>query len=168
MKKNMPNKKKIKYLMVFTLLSCACYFYFITNMTTFDTTKNIFTDTTSIGMRLNRWEYTIDSISNGGLRKVLFGFMEWQNAGNSKLIDNLFLELLYCSGLFALVLYVKSIIAISIENGKVNDYNCFLCSGFTLCYLVYGVLNSSSNLFFTLIIILYLYCHNKVVLQSSR
>jgi hypothetical protein len=154
-------KKKIRLLILVTIISCFAYLYFIMAITTFETTGNLFTDTTSIGIRLEKWIRTINKISTGGICKIIFGVMGWQNAGNCEVIDNMYLELVYCSGIFSLIAYVKYIFDISILESKDNNYISFICSGFTLSYCVYGVLNSTSNFYLTLIVLLLIYCNDK-------
>lgn len=158
MMQKISGKKKIRLLIFVTIVSCIVYFGLIVSLPSFNTTGSLFTDTTSIGLRLGSWIRTINEVSTGGIIKLLFGVMRWQNAGNCHVIDNIYLELLYCSGILAPVMYVKYIFDIAVYESKDGRLSSLICAGFTLSYCVYGVLNSTTNFFLTLIYILLLYC----------
>lgn len=162
MRLEISEKIKIRLLILLTIFSCIIYMFSVLKMTNFETTRNVFTDTTSIGIRIGKWMKTINKISTGGILQFLFGVMQWQNAGNCEVIDNMYLELVYCSGIFSLFTYIKYIFDIAMADIRDNKFEAFVCAGFTLCYFVYGVLNSTTNFYLTLIILLYIFCNKNV------
>lgn len=162
MRLEFSRKNKIRLLVLLTFLTCIIYLFFVLKMTNFETTGNVFTDTTSIGIRIGKWIKMINKITAGGILNFLFGVMQWQNAGNCEVIDNMYLELVWCSGIFSLFAYIKYIINIAMTNIRDNKFEEFVCAGFTLCYFVYGVLNSTSNLYLTLIILLFIFCNRNL------
>lgn len=162
MRLQISGRIKIRLLILLTVFSCIIYLVFVLKMTNFETTGNVFTDTTSIGIRIGKWTKTINKISTGGILQFLFGVMQWQNAGNCEVIDNMYLELVYCSGIFSLFAYIKYIFDIAMTDIRENKFEAFVCAGFTLCYFVYGVLNSTTNFYLTLIILLFIFCNRNV------
>lgn len=156
------NTKKRRLLIFATIVASILYLCLILSISAYKTTGNLFTDTTSIGIRLGFWANTVKEISAGGIQKFLFGVMQWQNAGNSGVIDNMYLELTYCSGIFALIAYLKYIFSVAFFESRNGKLTSLICAAFTLSYCVYGVLNSTTNFYVTLIILLMLYCTKSV------
>lgn len=157
---DIEKEKKKWLLLLFTCVFGIAYFYIISGIDHYTTTGNLMSDTTSIGIRLSKWEHTVNIFRESSIMDLLFGFMKWQNAGNCEVIDNMYLEITYCSGLLCMIYYIRYIINIAeyiVSNGS---YFSFIVSSFSLCYLIYGVLNGSSNFYFTLIILLLLKNNN--------
>lgn len=154
-------KNKISVMIFITVVLALIYFFVISSITSFNTTGNLFTDTTSIGIRLKKWKNVIESLKDGSIFNFFFGCIQWQNAGNCMIIDNMYLELIYCSGIMSAFYYIRYVILISKAQAKTDQYTSLISAAFTLCYLIYGVLNSASNFYFTLIILLLLFEKNK-------
>lgn len=157
-----------RVLVFVTIVSCLVYLGVILNIDSSNETGYLMTDTSSIGIRLKKWEEVISEVTTVGIITPLFGTMKWQNAGNSHIIDNIYLELLYCSGVLALLAYIKFIFNAAIFECKMKSPNSLFCAGFTLAYCVYGVLNSTTNFYLTLIIILLFYCKHHSLQEISE
>lgn len=157
---NFSKKSKVKVLIAFTIILAIIYCYLISSVITVNTTGELLTDTTSIGIRLEKWGCVIEYFKENSILDLFFGCMKWQNAGNSMIIDNLYLELVYCSGILCMFYYIKYIIELSKVQANSNNYLSLISASFTLSYFIYGVLNSSSNFYFTLIMLLIVFNKN--------
>lgn len=162
------NQKRKKYLTVFiTFLAALIYATAVLGMDTFNVTGNLFTDTASIMYRLQEWDSILDTISSNGFIHQLFGNLKWQQSGDCQVIDNFYLETVYCIGILGLIVFVINIINTVKICVKNNSISSFISSSFVLSFFVYGVLNSMSCFFITLNVLLVIKCINEKHSQIS-
>lgn len=162
--------KNIKYrrfmMIATTIVACILYLYLVTGMTVFTSTNNILSDNMSIMYRLQLWEKANILITDLPLGSKLFGVLLWQQASGPT-IDNFYLETIYCAGIISLIFIIWFIIKLSSRCLRLDSLMSIASSAFILSFFVYGMLNSASNFYLTLIILIFIYCMNLSKRQSG-
>lgn len=150
------SKTRNRLLVLITVFVGVLYFYFVTGMTDFNSTRSIFTDNMSIMYRLTAWERAIDLIHELPFVSKLFGILSWQQAGGP-LIDNFYLETIYCSGIISLVVMIFYIVKMATACARRYKLSAIVSAAFILSFFIYGVLNSMSNFYLTLMLLIFMY-----------
>ena len=150
------SKTRNRLLVLITVFVGVLYFYFVTGMTDFNSTRSIFTDNMSIMYRLTAWERAIDLIHELPFVSKLFGILSWQQAGGP-LIDNFYLETIYCSGIISLVVMIFYIVKMATACARRYKLSAIVSAAFISSFFIYGVLNSMSNFYLTLMLLIFMY-----------
>jgi len=147
-------KLRNRMLIISTIFFSIFYFLAISSVKTFKSTGNLLTDNMSIMYRTQAWDNVLNLILKSPFIFKMFGNLSWQQIGGP-LVDNLFLETFYCSGIISMVLMIIIVIKMSKKCSYYKTDISSFTAAFMLGFFVYGVLNGMSNFYFTLIIILY-------------
>lgn len=150
------SKTRNRLLVLITVFVGIFYFYFVTGMNTFSSTRSIFTDNMSIMYRLAAWEKAISLIQELPFVSKMFGVLSWQQVGGP-LMDNFYLETIYCSGIISLFVMAFYIVKIATECAKRYKLSAIVSAAFILSFFIYGVLNSMSNFYLTLMLLIFIY-----------
>lgn len=154
LKKKEHVKKKITILYTLLALAFSMFLQMGLGVVKQNATQNLLTDFTSMNIRLGVWETVINDFNSGNFFQKLIGRSVWQSAGYSKVMDNMYLELLIMVGIIGLIAFCIFILKLSLEAMNKKSKSIIPYYSYLLGLFVYGTLNviGSLNLTFLMLI----------------